>query len=259
MKKAMVWIVLFAFNLNAQTTKDTTNINRPRFGFSALLEFDQVNFYSEINSEEISQFTSDVSSLRFGGYYQTQKIFSEINFGIGGFSTMVKYQLPKNLFVSFDLKYNGFDETSGNYSYYSANELRIRQYIAGFGKNIPLRGEKKLAFRLLAGRISSNQFEAFSNNYQSNKVYKVSRKSILAPTLYYGAGVRFNFVKSHNFLIKKPVRYYVSASYMINSKSNFHREVSIEEWIPNNVVFKETTKDLNYLLEAYAFRFGMQW
>jgi hypothetical protein len=46
---------------------------------------------------------------------------------------------------------------------------------------------------------------------------------------------------------------------MINSKSNFHREVSIEEWIPNNVVFKETTKDLNYLLEAYAFRFGMQW
>ena len=33
----------------------------------------------------------------------------------------------------------------------------------------------------------------------------------------------------HNFLIKKPVNYYDSVSYMINSKSNFHREVSIEE------------------------------
>ncbi|MEK9608388.1 MAG: hypothetical protein VW058_01795 [Flavobacteriaceae bacterium] len=65
-------------------------------------------------------------------------------------------------------------------------------------------------------------------------------------------------MKSHNFLIKKPVNYYVSASYMINSKSNFQREVSIEEWILNNVVFKETTKDLNYLLEAYAFHFGMR-
>lgn len=226
MKKTIIaWALIFGFQfVFSQSEIDSLDgqTQKIKWKFLALLEISTVDFIQDNSSKKRLNYISDASSLRIGGSLRSEKIFSELNFGIGGIETKFKYNLPKNKFLQISyksLRYDDLDDTP----YYDneINKIRFNEYLGSFGIDIPFKNGKSIALNVSSGIISSNEYQ--SNEYDNfqNKKIKIKNSAKLDATAIYGVGFRYDFNPLNLYFFNSQLKYYFTFSYLFNNKSNF--------------------------------------
>lgn len=229
------------------------------WGITSIVELNGIDLISDQDTNNFASYLSDVSSLRIGGFYELGNTNSEINIGVGGIEVLMKYKFHKNKFIRISGKSLHFDNLVQNNNYGIVNKMSFTEYTGSFGVDFTLKSYNTIEFSISSGRISSNQYESYEIEEEYNKALRIVRNEILKSTMIYGAELRYNIDSNNLFLFSKNCSYFISASYRFNNKSNFHREVTVEEWIPDNVVYNEKTVGTNYKIDVFSIKLGIIW
>ncbi len=257
------------------------------FPFSILLAQDMVEkpklklaFQNKLGTEVLEQMSSteDIYSNRktpllFGIYANYNKYEAEVDFFFNVLNCDFRYNIYRNFWVGISAGVSKhsleMDEMYSDYYYddYYDEDINYFKYTisAGYGKAFFRRLD--LRANLSLGSLNSNKLEVSdyistsSYYYSTNKKARVTETYQLNPSLIYGADISIALLPNPKKDRHYPVSPFFTLSFMGNSSSNTNRAVKVEEWVPGNVVYSETSgqSSLNYDIFSFKGCAGIRW
>ncbi len=267
MNKTFIFIALFILQSILLPAQD---IEKPilTWGIQAKLGTETVSHIS--SNEEI--FTYRKMPLLFGAFAKYKKFETDIDFSLWYFNGNLRYQLFPNIWlgaaagVSKHTIEIDHSSSGDSYSYvYTEGDVNYYKYTfnIGYGKVF----FNRLDFRadVSLGSLNSNtgyaSDEIYSYYYSTNKRARKNDTYKLNPSFIYGTEISLALLPNPNRHRRFPVAPFFTLSFMGKGTSNITRTVNIEEWIPGNIVYSETSdqSSINYDLFSFKGQAGIRW
>lgn len=251
----------------AQQTDENTNQKQLRWGLQLSESYDGVsqagNNWFFIDTWRRSVFT-------IGAFVEYEKAELNLNAGYSFVGGELKYKFYKNWAAIAGGSFGKHEmqlepESIGNYYYtYYEGDLNVMQYYVGLGYHNTLGKRLKFQANAKFGGIQTNKVIVSDivnsyQNYNSNKEALKTDSYQLSPSFCYGGNIYLELLPRPWKNRKTPLVPFVDVSVMGNPSSNAKREVTIEEWVPGNVVYHEKVDNLNYDLLSVQVQFGLKW
>ncbi|RUT78739.1 hypothetical protein [Ancylomarina longa] len=180
----------------------------------------------------------------------------------------LRYFVQKNVFVSFEGKWDvtdfEIDNTGkGYYNYYSGDKVNVYSYQAGLGYANTILSRLYFRGSVLAGLIHSSkesETEMLYGDYNSNLRTQKTETYQLKPSFLYGASVQLEWLPNPSKHKLRALIPFVHLGITGNHSSRVYREVSIEEWVPGNVVYNEANRPNDRLYDLFDvdFKIGLK-
>ncbi len=266
MKKYLL-VVLICFVHALTHAQEEPEKNHLQWAIHAKLGTETISHIS--NNEDI--FAYRKMPLLFGGIAKYQKLETDIDFSLWYFSTRINYQLLPYIFIgtaaSFSKNNIEIDRTDYNYTgsfIFTEGEVNYQKYTFNIGYNKVFFRRLDLRAYISLGSLSSNTSRAsgyIDTNYSTNKVAQKNDTYKLNPSFIYGAEISL-------FLLPDPIRHcrfpvcpFFTLSFMGRESTNLNRTISIEEWVPGNIVYFENSEKSKIDYDVFSFKgqVGIRW
>ncbi|MHA7109016.1 hypothetical protein ACRTDU_02745 [Sunxiuqinia elliptica] len=251
----------------AQENEDYTAKNNFRWGLNLTESYDGIsqaggNRWFFIDTWRRSVFT-------IGGFIEFNKTELNLNAGynyVGG-ELNYKFYRTWTAIVGGSFGEHGMrlelENTSNYYDYYDG-DLNLGQYYLGIGYHNILWQRLKLQANAKTGAVQTGKVTVSgivnsSPNSEANKKAQKIDTYELEPSLMYGGNIYLEVLPRPWKMRKNPLVPFINVSVMGNRRSNAKREVSIEEWVPGNVVYHEKSADLDFDLVSVQVQLGLKW
>ncbi len=267
-QKCLVLILMLVTVGIANAQEETINRETIQWGFQATFGFDGIS--QEANNDYI--YTHRRNPLLLGVFAQCKKAELNINAGFSYIGAGLGYRIYKNIAVvagistgmhNINIERDGIDY---RYSYVEG-DVAVTQYHMGVAYNTTFFQRLKLKATAKAGGINSNETLAISHIDNYTHYYNANKRALktdsyrLSPSVVYGGDIYLELLPKLSKNRMRPLVPFFNLSIMGNTNSNTSRTVTVEEWIPGNVVYKETAAQSNmtYDLVSMQVQVGLKW
>ncbi len=152
------------------------------------------------------------------------------------------------------------------YSYsYTEGEANVSQYYLGVGYHNTLWNRLKIQANIKIGGVHTNKataagiIDSYGYYYDTNKKARKTDTYELSPSMVYGSNLYLELLPKASKNRQKPLVPFFNFGVMGNDNSNTSREITIEEWVPGNVVYYEKSDKIKYDLLNLQVQLGVKW
>jgi hypothetical protein len=274
MSKQILYISLTLFitvmgnTVWAQQTEKPANKNKLQWGFQVTESFDALS--QSAGNDNIE--TSMKSVMLLGAFIQSENAELNINAGYLYIGAELSYNVYQNwaLVVGGSTGSHGLEIERESYDYnysYTDGDVNVTRYYLGVGYHNTFWQRLKLQANAKVGGVNTNKATAVGYIGSYEYYYNTNKKALkidtyhLSPSFIYGANLYMELLPRVSKNRKKPLVPFLNLSVMGNGNSNISRKIIIEEWVPGNVVYEETSEQhgLKYDLLSLQVQFGVKW
>lgn len=246
-------LLLHTFTADAQE-------NNLKWGLSSQIKIQEITQYN--GTEDI--YTYNREPVNIGAFVQYKNLNAKLDFLTRSLSVDIRYFVWNKMFVTLKGSWDGHDYDFDNYPDYSdIDDIHVFSYLGGLGYEKMIFRRLKCQGSVLGGVMHSSKNTGSSiirESYSSNIRVRKTDTYQLKPSFVYGASLELELLPKSSKNRLRPIAPFVSLQITGTDKSRTYRQVSIEEWVEGNVVYREENRpnDRRYNLTDLDFRFGIK-